>query len=177
MVLLAIWRRLSNINADGFTIFFFYLQNEILCIKNIIVFSLVPWLRHYTSPDNTIGEQFPQKRQTQNDIPSAIRGGLQSYCSTTYSMGGLNQMWILKNSKDLLEYIQPRSLSSCSSIKHLTSLLSTQIFSTKLVSRRVKSYKRTRVLRVLHTAIHCPVPAEKSEDLKYQKYHLAVTRF
>jgi hypothetical protein len=64
MVLLAIWRRLSNINADGFTIFFFYLQNEILCIKNIIVFSLVPWLRHYTSPDNTIGEQFPQKRQT-----------------------------------------------------------------------------------------------------------------
>jgi hypothetical protein len=27
-----------------------------------------------------------------------------------------NQMWILKNSKDLLEYIQSRSLSSCSNI-------------------------------------------------------------
>jgi len=26
-------------------------------------------------------------------------------------------MWILKNSKDLLEYIQYRSLSSCNSIK------------------------------------------------------------
>ena len=29
----------------------------------------------------------------------------------------MNQMWILKNSKDLLEYIQSRSLSSCNSIK------------------------------------------------------------
>jgi hypothetical protein len=28
----------------------------------------------------------------------------------------VNQMWILKNSKDLLEYIQSRSLSSCNSI-------------------------------------------------------------
>jgi len=27
------------------------------------------------------------------------------------------QMWILKNSKDLLEYIQSRTLSSCNSIK------------------------------------------------------------
>jgi hypothetical protein len=29
----------------------------------------------------------------------------------------MNQMWILKNSKDLLKYIQSRSLSSCNSIK------------------------------------------------------------
>ena len=29
----------------------------------------------------------------------------------------VNQMWILKNSKDLLEYIQSKSLSSCNSIK------------------------------------------------------------
>jgi hypothetical protein len=36
--------------------------------------------------------------------------------------GGVDQMWILKNSKDLFEYIQSRSLSSCKSIKHLTSL-------------------------------------------------------
>jgi hypothetical protein len=37
--------------------------------------------------------------------------------NTSYSRGGVNQMWILKNSKDLLEYIQSRSLSSCNSIK------------------------------------------------------------
>ena len=29
----------------------------------------------------------------------------------------VNQMWIVKTSKDLLEYIQSRSLSSCNSIK------------------------------------------------------------
>ena len=50
-------------------------------------------------------------------ILSAVKTGLQSYCDTSYSRGGVNQMWILKNSKDLLEYIQSRSLSSCNSIK------------------------------------------------------------
>jgi hypothetical protein len=50
-------------------------------------------------------------------ILSAVKNGLQSYCDTSYSRGGVNQMWILKNSKDLLEYIQSRSLSSCNSIK------------------------------------------------------------
>ena len=50
-------------------------------------------------------------------ILSAVKTGIQSYCDTSYSRGGVNQMWILKNSKDLLEYIQFRSLSSCDSIK------------------------------------------------------------
>jgi hypothetical protein len=45
------------------------------------------------------------------------QNGLQSYCDTSYLRGGVNQMSILKNSKDLLEYIQSRSLSSCNSIK------------------------------------------------------------
>ena len=50
-------------------------------------------------------------------ILSSVKTGLQSYCDTSYSRGCVNQMWILKNSKDLLEYIQSRSLSSCNSIK------------------------------------------------------------
>jgi hypothetical protein len=37
--------------------------------------------------------------------------------ASTLLWGGVNRMWILKNSKDLLEYIQSRSLSSCNSIK------------------------------------------------------------
>jgi hypothetical protein len=41
----------------------------------------------------------------------------KSYCDTSYSRGGVNQMWILKNSKDLLEYIQSRCFSSCNIIK------------------------------------------------------------
>jgi hypothetical protein len=50
-------------------------------------------------------------------ILSAVKTGLQSNCDTSYSKGGVNQMWILRNSKDLLEYIQSRSLSSYNSIK------------------------------------------------------------
>jgi hypothetical protein len=47
-------------------------------------------------------------------ILSAFKTGLQSY--TSYPRGGVNHMWILKNSKDLLEYIQYWSLSSCNII-------------------------------------------------------------
>ena len=50
-------------------------------------------------------------------ILSAVKTRLQSYCDTSYSRAGVNQMWFLKNSKDLLEYIQSRSLSSCNNIK------------------------------------------------------------
>jgi hypothetical protein len=67
--------RFGNINE--FTYFFLLSPDEMLCTMNIIVFSLVNsfpimlsgevqcpcrWLRHYTLPDNTIGEQFPQER-------------------------------------------------------------------------------------------------------------------
>ena len=45
--------------------------------------------------------------------------GFYNYCDTSYSRGGVNQMWTLRNSKDLLEYIQSRSLSSCNGIKTL----------------------------------------------------------
>ena len=34
-------------------------------------------------------------------ILSTVKTGLQSYCDTSYSKGGVNQMWILKNSKRL----------------------------------------------------------------------------
>jgi hypothetical protein len=50
-------------------------------------------------------------------ILSAVKTGLQSYCDISYPRGGVNQMWILKNSKDLFEYIQSRSLSHCYIIK------------------------------------------------------------
>ena len=39
-----------------------------------------------------------------------VKTGLQSYCDTSYPRGDVNQMYILQNSKDLLEYIQSRSL-------------------------------------------------------------------
>ena len=61
---------------------------------------------------------------------------LQSYPHTNYSRGGVNQMWILKNSKDLLEYIQTRPRSSCKSIKTFDfSTLYTTISHSKLKDR------------------------------------------
>ena len=50
-------------------------------------------------------------------ILSAVKTEFPSYCDSSSSRGGLNQMWILKNSKDLLEYIQSRSVCSCKNIK------------------------------------------------------------
>ena len=37
-------------------------------------------------------------------IFTAVKTGLQTYYTTCFSRGGVNQMWILKNSKGLLEF-------------------------------------------------------------------------
>jgi hypothetical protein len=50
--------------------------------------------------------------------------------SFLYTRGGMNQMWILKNSKYLLEYIQSRPSPPAIALKHLTSLPSTQLLLT-----------------------------------------------
>ena len=50
-------------------------------------------------------------------ILSAVKEGQQKYCETVYSRSGINHMWILKNSKDLLDNLQSRSFSQVSSIK------------------------------------------------------------
>ena len=73
-------------------------------------------------------------------ILSAIKTGLKRYCGTSYSWNGVNQMWILKNSKDLLEYIQSMSLSSCNSIKHYLVLSSFMTY-----PRVCNQINRTRV--------------------------------
>ena len=55
-------------------------------------------------------------------------------------MGNVNQMWILKNSKDLLEYIQSRILSSRNNIKTYDfSTLCTPIPHSKLKDRLKES--------------------------------------
>ena len=49
-------------------------------------------------------------------ILTVIKDGLQKYCSTAYSRSGINQMWILKNSKSLLEDLKSKSLHKVTSI-------------------------------------------------------------
>ncbi|MCU7801424.1 MAG: hypothetical protein KZQ70_15165, partial [gamma proteobacterium symbiont of Lucinoma myriamae] len=69
-------------------------------------------------------------------ILTAVKEGLQKYCSTAYSRSGVNQMWILKNSKELLENLKSLSFSKVHSIKTFDfSTLYTTIPHNKLKSR------------------------------------------
>ena len=54
-------------------------------------------------------------------ILSAVKTGLQSYCDTSYSRGGVNQMWVLKNSRSVKSTYN-LGPSPAISLKHLTSL-------------------------------------------------------
>ena len=51
-------------------------------------------------------------------ILTAVKEGLQKYCDTAYARRGAKQMWILKNSKELLENLKAQSLHSVNSIKY-----------------------------------------------------------
>ena len=69
-------------------------------------------------------------------ILTAVKEGLQKYCDMAYSRSCVNQMWIRKNFKDLLECIKSRNLSFCNSIKTFDfSTLYTTIPHEKLKSR------------------------------------------
>ena len=69
-------------------------------------------------------------------ILSAVKEGQQKYFETVYSRSGINHMWILKNSKDLLDNLKSRSFSQVSSIKTFDfSTLYTTIPHDKLKTR------------------------------------------
>ena len=46
-----------------------------------------------------------------------IKQGLQKYCETAFSRSGINQMWILKNSNELLEHLKSPTFNRVTSIK------------------------------------------------------------
>ena len=65
-----------------------------------------------------------------------IKQGLQKYCETAYSKSGINQMWILKNSKELLEHLKSPTFNHVTSIKSFdSSTLYTTIPHKKLKER------------------------------------------
>jgi hypothetical protein len=45
-------------------------------------------------------------------ILTAVKEELQTYCSTTYARSGVNQTWILKNSKQLLVILKAQNSSN-----------------------------------------------------------------
>merc|ERR1711860_20912 len=81
--------------------------------------------------------------KTMTSILTAIKTSLQKYCDTSFSRSGVTQMWILKNSKELIETLSSRSLSICNSIKTFDfSTLYTTIPHAKLQSRLTDPIKR-----------------------------------
>jgi hypothetical protein len=69
-------------------------------------------------------------------ILSKIKEGLHKYCDTIYSRSGVNQMWILKNSKELLESIHKYSNTKINALKTFDfSTLYTTIPHSKLKKR------------------------------------------
>jgi hypothetical protein len=82
---------------------------------------------------------------------SAVKEGQQKYCETVYSRSGINHMWILKNSKDLLDNLKSRSFSQVSSIKTFDfSTLYTTLPHDKLKTR-LKETSRSRYVPFLKT--------------------------
>ena len=69
-------------------------------------------------------------------ILSKIKEGLHSYCDTIYSRSGINHMWILKNSKSLVENLKNCSQTKIKSLKSYDfSTLYTTIPHSKLKKR------------------------------------------
>ena len=67
---------------------------------------------------------------------TAIKEGLQKYCNIAFSHSGINQMWILKNSKTLLESLNSSSCRNFTSVKTFDfSTLYTTIPHDKLKAR------------------------------------------
>ena len=67
---------------------------------------------------------------------SHIKQGLQKYCETAYSRSGINQMWILKNSKELLDHLKSPNFNLITNIKSFDfSTLNTTLPNHKLKSR------------------------------------------
>ena len=77
-------------------------------------------------------------------ILTTVKDGLKKYCDKIYSRSGINQMWILKNSKELLYNFNSNSLLSIHSIKTYDfSTIYTNIPHTKLKSRLAELIRNT----------------------------------
>ena len=79
-------------------------------------------------------------------ILTTVKDGLQTYCDVAFSRSGINQMWILKNSKELLDKLQSQSLSVITNIKTFDfSTLYTAIPHDKL---------KTKLKDLIHNVFH-----------------------
>ena len=75
-----------------------------------------------------------------------IKQGLQKYCESAYSRSGVNQMWILKNSKELLEHLQSPNFNHIISIKSFDfSTLTRNLKADSQLSSETLSFTKTEI--------------------------------
>ena len=87
-----------------------------------------------------------------------IKHGLQKYCEASYSRSGFNQMWIPKNSKELLEHLQSPNFNHITSIKSFDfSTLYTTIPHQKLKSRLATIIRNSFIHRNGNRRYNCLV--------------------
>ena len=69
-----------------------------------------------------------------------IKQGLQKHCETALSIGWINQMWILMNSKELLEHLKSSTINHVTSIKSFWFFNSLYIHSSPENKRQTHQY-------------------------------------
>ena len=109
-------------------------SEDLPCLYWIPKLHKIPYKQRYIAGSSSCSTKELSIRLTK--ILSAVKEGLQKYCETVYSRSGINHMWILKNSKELLDNFKSRSFSEISSIKTFDfSTLYTTIPHVKLKNR------------------------------------------
>jgi hypothetical protein len=101
----------------------------------------IRYLRFITRWVSLMGDYFKQRyiagsAKCSTKPLSKLVTCIQSYCDTSYSWDGVNQMWFWRTLKICKEYIEPSSLSSCNIIKTFDySTLYTTISHSKLKNK------------------------------------------
>ena len=94
-------------------------------------------------------------------ILTTVKDGLQTYCDVAFSRSGINQMWILKNSKELLDNLKSQP---CSNITHIKTFDFSTLYTT-IPHNKLK----TRFKELIHNVFH-----HKNGKRRYQ--YLVVNR-
>ena len=105
----------------------------------------IPYKQRYIAGSYRCSTKSVSKLLTQ--LLTGIKDGIHKYCETAYSRNGVNQMWILKDSKSLLENLKSRSLKKITSIK-------TYDFST-LYTTIPHSILKTRLAKLIKNSFFC----------------------
>ena len=89
------------------------------------------------------------RSKTFKGVRTSFKQCLQKYCESAYSKSGINQRWILKNSKELLEHLKSQTCNNVTSINSFDfSILYTTLPHQKLKDRltvllKTPSFSRT----------------------------------